>query len=170
MLMIQTATQMREMTCRQMDVWDINWSCTFYDTFLSLTYSVWSGLVIWCWCCRLTHLRELLSKLVQFLLQRGLLLLGGGHLVTDLTDLSGDASCHGNTSGFPSSNVGALNTKWENSSASLKHGVCLWDRLQKCDGFSDPMTLAKMLWKKTFQTFGINSNNLTFHDHFQYLD
>ncbi len=38
------------------------------------------------------NLRELLSKLIQFLLQRGLLLLCGGHLVTDLTNFSGYTS------------------------------------------------------------------------------
>lgn len=54
------------------------------------------------------HLRELLSKLVQFLLQRGPLLLSGSHLVTNLTDLSGDTSCHDNTNGFSSSDIGAL--------------------------------------------------------------
>lgn len=59
----------------------------------------------------LTHLRELLSKLVQFLLQRGLLLLCGGHLVTNLTDLSGDASRNSNTSGFPRGDIGALSFK-----------------------------------------------------------
>ena len=56
----------------------------------------------------ITHLGELLPELVQFLLQRSLLLLGGGHLVTDLTDLSGHASCHGDTSGPSRSDIGAL--------------------------------------------------------------
>ena len=56
----------------------------------------------------LTHLGELLSELVQFLLQRSLLLLSGSHLVTNLTDLSGDASCNSNTSGLSSCNIGAL--------------------------------------------------------------
>ena len=56
----------------------------------------------------LIHLRELLSKLVQFLLQGGLLLLSGSHLVTNLSDLSGDASCHSNANGFSSSDIGAL--------------------------------------------------------------
>lgn len=36
----------------------------------------------------LTHLGQLLSELVQFLLQRRLLLLGGCHLVTNLANLS----------------------------------------------------------------------------------
>ena len=56
----------------------------------------------------LTHLGELLSELVQFLLQRSLLLLSGSHLVTNLTDLSGDASCNSNTSGLSCRNIGAL--------------------------------------------------------------
>lgn len=34
------------------------------------------------------NLGELLTKFIQFLLQWGLLLLGGSHLVTDLTNLS----------------------------------------------------------------------------------
>lgn len=62
-----------------------------------------------CLCfARPSHLRELLSKLVQFLLQGRLLLLGGSHLVTDLTDLSGHPGGHGDTSGFSSSDVGSL--------------------------------------------------------------
>lgn len=56
----------------------------------------------------LTHLGELLSELVQFLLQRSLLLLSGSHLVTDLADLSGDSGGHSNTDGLASSDVSAL--------------------------------------------------------------
>lgn len=67
----------------------------------------------------LSHLGELLSELVQFLLQRRLLLLSGGHLVTNLTDLSGDASCNSNTSGFTSCNVGALNRDFRQVSSSV---------------------------------------------------
>ena len=55
-----------------------------------------------------THLGELLSKLIKFLLQRSLLLLSCCHLVANLTDLSGDTCRYSNASGFTSSNVGAL--------------------------------------------------------------
>lgn len=55
-----------------------------------------------------THLGQLLSKLVQFLLQGGPFLLSGSHLVPNLTDLSGDASCNSDTSGFSSGDIGAL--------------------------------------------------------------
>ena len=44
-------------------------------------------------------LGQLLAKLVQLLLQGRLLLLCGRHLVTDLTDLRGDAGGYGNTHG-----------------------------------------------------------------------
>lgn len=54
---------------------------------------------------------ELLAKLIQLLLQRGLLLLSGGHLVTDLADLGGDAGGDANTNSLASSNVGALEVK-----------------------------------------------------------
>lgn len=53
-------------------------------------------------------LRELLAKLVQLLLQGGLLLLGGSHLVTNLSDLSGDAGRDGDTGGFSCGDVGSL--------------------------------------------------------------
>lgn len=71
----------------------------------------------------LTHLGELLSELVQFLLQRSLLLLSGSHLVTNLTNLSGDASCNSNTSGLSSCNIGALCLKrgGESPLVSLNH-------------------------------------------------
>lgn len=54
------------------------------------------------------NLGQLLAKLVQFCLQRSLLLLGGGHLVTDLADLSGHSSGHSDTDGLASSDVSAL--------------------------------------------------------------
>lgn len=57
----------------------------------------------------LTHLGELFSKLIQFLLQRSPLLLSSSHLVTNLTDLSGDTCCNRNASGSPSGDIGALN-------------------------------------------------------------
>lgn len=67
----------------------------------------------------LTHLGELLSKLIQFLLQRRLLLLGGRHLVTNLSDLSGDTSGNCNASGFPGSDVGALQELQKSLEAAL---------------------------------------------------
>lgn len=57
-----------------------------------------------------THLGQLLPKLIQFLLQRSLLLLGGSHLVANLTDLGGDAGSYSNTDGFSSSDIGALSS------------------------------------------------------------
>lgn len=57
-----------------------------------------------------THLGQLLPKLIQFLLQRSLLLLGGSHLVTNLTDLGGDARSYSNADGFSSSDIGALSS------------------------------------------------------------
>lgn len=54
-------------------------------------------------------LGELLSKLVQLLLQWRLLLLSGCHLVTDLSDLCGDTCGHSYTNGFSCRDVGALN-------------------------------------------------------------
>lgn len=53
-------------------------------------------------------LGQLLAKLVQLGLQGGLLLLSGGHLVTDLTNLSGDSGGHSHTNGLASSDVGTL--------------------------------------------------------------
>lgn len=55
-----------------------------------------------------TDLGELLSELIQLLLQWRLLLLSGGHLVTNLTDLGGDSCCNSNAGGFTCSNVGPL--------------------------------------------------------------
>lgn len=52
---------------------------------------------------------ELLAELVQLLLQWRLFLLRGRHLVTDLSDLRGDAGGHSYTDGFSCSDVGALN-------------------------------------------------------------
>lgn len=63
----------------------------------------------------LTHLGQLLSKLIQFLLQRSLLLLSGSHLVTNLTDLSRDTCCNSNTSGFSSGDISALKREGENN-------------------------------------------------------
>ena len=54
------------------------------------------------------NLGQLLAELVQLSLQRGLLLLSGSHLVTDLADLSGDSGGHSNTDGLASSDVSAL--------------------------------------------------------------
>ena len=54
------------------------------------------------------NLGQLLAELVQFCLQGSLLLLSGGHLVTDLADLSGDSCGNDNTNGLASSNVSAL--------------------------------------------------------------
>lgn len=59
------------------------------------------------------NLGQLLAELVQLSLQRGLLLLGGDHLVTDLANLSGDSGGHSNTNGLASSDVGALQRKEE---------------------------------------------------------
>lgn len=54
------------------------------------------------------NLGQLLAELIQFSLQRCLLLFSGGHLVTDLTNLSGDSGGHGNTNGLASSDVSTL--------------------------------------------------------------
>ena len=54
------------------------------------------------------NLGQLLAELVQLSLQRGLLLLSGSHLVTDLADLSGDSGGHSNTDSLASSDVSAL--------------------------------------------------------------
>lgn len=54
------------------------------------------------------NLGQLLAELVQLGLQRSLLLLGGGHLVTDLADLGGDAGGCNHANGLASSDVGAL--------------------------------------------------------------
>lgn len=51
---------------------------------------------------------ELLTELIQLLLQGGLLLLSGSHLVTDFTDLSGDCGGNHNSDSLASSNVSAL--------------------------------------------------------------
>lgn len=53
-------------------------------------------------------LGELLPKLVQLLLQRGLVLLCGGHLVSDLPNLGAHTSCGHDADGLASCNVGAL--------------------------------------------------------------
>ena len=53
-------------------------------------------------------LGELLPKLIQLLLQRGPVLLCGGHLVTDLPNLSVHTSRGHNAYGLTSCNVGAL--------------------------------------------------------------
>lgn len=54
------------------------------------------------------NLGQLLAKLIQFGLQRSLLLLGGSHLVTDLADLSGHSSGHSYADGLACSDVCAL--------------------------------------------------------------
>lgn len=53
-------------------------------------------------------LGELLTELIQLLLQGGLLLLSGSHLVTDFTDLSGDCGGNHNSDSLASRNVSAL--------------------------------------------------------------
>jgi len=53
-------------------------------------------------------LGELLPKLVQLLLQGGLVLLGGRHLVPDLPDLRVDPRGHHDADGFARPDVGAL--------------------------------------------------------------
>lgn len=53
-------------------------------------------------------LGQLLAELIQLGLQGGLLLLGGGHLVTDLADLGGNSGGHSHADGLASSDVGAL--------------------------------------------------------------
>jgi len=55
-------------------------------------------------------LGELLAELVHLSLEGGLLLHCGGHLVTDLTNLSGAAGGHGNTNSLAGGDVGALQT------------------------------------------------------------
>lgn len=59
------------------------------------------------------NLGQLLAELVQLGLQRSLLLLGGGHLVTDLADLGGDAGGCNYANGLASSDVGALQQQLE---------------------------------------------------------
>lgn len=54
---------------------------------------------------------ELLTELVQLLLQRRLLLLRARHLVTDLADLGGDAGADHDADGTACGDVGALNKK-----------------------------------------------------------
>lgn len=51
---------------------------------------------------------QLLSKLVKFLLQGGLLLFSGGHLITNFTNFSVGAGGNDNTNGFAGSYVGTL--------------------------------------------------------------
>lgn len=53
-------------------------------------------------------LGQLLAKFVQLLLQWRLLLLCRRHLITDFTDLGGNARCDDNTYGAACSNVSAL--------------------------------------------------------------
>lgn len=53
-------------------------------------------------------LGELLPKLIQLLLQRGLVLLCGGHLVTDLPNLGAHAGGGHNANGLAGCDVGAL--------------------------------------------------------------
>lgn len=59
------------------------------------------------------NLGQLLAELIQLGLQRSLLLLGGSHLVTDLTNLSADSGGNSNTDGLASSDVSALRRKVE---------------------------------------------------------
>ena len=56
-------------------------------------------------------LGQLLAELVKLGLEGGLLLLGGGHLVTDFTDLSAYTGGHGNSDSLAGGDVGAL---WRN--------------------------------------------------------
>lgn len=74
----------------------------------------------------LTHLGQLLSELIQLLLQRSLLLLSGSHLVTNLTDLSRDACCNSNTSGFSSGDISALNREGQNDYEILWSARTKW--------------------------------------------
>jgi len=53
-------------------------------------------------------LGELLPKLIQLLLQRGLVLLCGGHLVTDLPNLGAHTGGGHNADGLAGCDVGAL--------------------------------------------------------------
>lgn len=53
-------------------------------------------------------LGQLLPKLVQLLLQRGLVLLSGSHLVSDLANLSTHTSGGHNAHGLAGCNVGTL--------------------------------------------------------------
>lgn len=53
-------------------------------------------------------LGELLAELVQLLLQRRLVLLGGRHLVADFADLRVDPRGHHDAHGFARPDVGAL--------------------------------------------------------------
>lgn len=53
-------------------------------------------------------LGELLPKLIQFLLQRGLVLFCGGHLVSDFPNLGAHTSSGHDAYGLASCNVGAL--------------------------------------------------------------
>lgn len=53
-------------------------------------------------------LGQLLPKLIQLLLQRGLVLLCGGHLVTDLPNLGAHPSGGHDAYGLAGGNVGAL--------------------------------------------------------------
>lgn len=66
------------------------------------------------------NLGQLLAELVQFCLQGSLLLLSGGHLVTDLADLSGDSCGNSNANGLASSNVSAL--QWREEERGKKTG------------------------------------------------
>lgn len=64
-------------------------------------------------------LGELLAKLVQLLLQRRFLLLGGHHLIADLADLCGDAGGDDDAYGTACSNVGALGKEKETGNEGL---------------------------------------------------
>ena len=55
-----------------------------------------------------TYLRQLLSKLVEFLLQWGPLRISGGHLIPNLPNLCLHPCRHDNTNGSPCCNVGTL--------------------------------------------------------------
>lgn len=94
MLMIHTATQIREMT------WGVTHGSQPTTRVSALSRAEPLG--------GQAHLGKLLSELIQLLLQRRFLLLGGGHLVPNLPDLSRDAGCNDDTGGFSGSDVSAL--------------------------------------------------------------
>lgn len=80
------------------------------------------------------HLGELLSKLIQFLLQRSLLLLSGSHLVTNLTDLSGDTCGNSDAGGFSSCDIGALNRVLKEGENHQDVWWSLWGKVKNvCD-------------------------------------
>lgn len=76
------------------------------------------------------RLGQLLSKLVQFLLQRGPLGVSGGHLITDFPNLRLHPCCHYNADGSASCNIGTLaevqfvSTKMSRAAEPSSHSCC----------------------------------------------